>query len=258
MRAIFQHRAVRHLAAALFWIGLWQVAAMSVGQRILLASPIETILSLISLLPRFDFWSSILFSLRGILCGYWLAVMIGLLLAAVTSRQKVLMELFRPLLAAMRSVPVASFVIAALIWIPSKRLNILISFLIVLPVIYAGALDGIRQIDTSLIEMARIFHMPFLNRLRYIVLSASLPSIHSAMRLGMGLAWKSGVAAEVIGIPTGSIGERLYRAKVYLATPELFAWTLTIIALSALCERILSLIFNWVQRFALGRSAQRD
>jgi len=139
----------------------------------------------------------------------------------------------------MRSVPVASFVIAALIWVPSRRLSLLIVAVIVLPVVYAGTLDGLRQIDPRLTEMARVFRMPRTNRLRCVALPALMPSLTSALSVAMGLAWKSGVAAEVIGIPGGSIGEKLYKAKVYLATPDLFAWTLTIVLLSAACTRVL-------------------
>ena len=58
----------------------------------------------------------------------------------------------------------------------------------------------------------------------------------------MGLAWKSGVAAELISIPSGSIGEKLYSAKVYLMTGDLFAWTAAIVLLSALCARL----FSWI------------
>ena len=104
--------------------------------------------------------------------------------------------------------------------------------------VYAGTLDGLRQIDPKLTEMARVFRMSRLNRLRCVALPAVTPSLTSALTVAMGLAWKSGVAAEVIGIPTGSIGERLYKAKVYLATPDLFAWTLTIVLISAACTRL--------------------
>ena len=100
-------------------------------------------------------------------------------------------------------------------------------------------LDGLRQIDPLLTEMARVFRMSRMNRLRCVALPALMPSLTSALSVAMGLAWKSGVAAEVIGIPGGSIGEKLYKAKVYLATPDLFAWTLTIVILSAICAKVL-------------------
>ena len=235
------HPRARRALAAAFWLLLWQLASMSVGQPILLASPLATLARLAELAVTGAFWRSALFTMAHILGGFALASAAGILLAALAGRFSAAADLLAPLLSAMRSVPVASFVIAALIWVPSRRLSVLICFVIVLPVVYAGALDGLRQIDPKLTEMARVFRMPRLNRLRCIELPAALPSLRSALSVAIGLAWKSGVAAEVIGIPGGSIGEKLYKAKVYLATPDLFAWTLAIVLLSAGCARLLRL-----------------
>ena len=64
-----------------------------------------------------------------------------------------------------------------------------------------------------------------------------LPHFLSACRLSLGMCWKAGVAAEVIGVPSGSIGEKLYNAKIYLNTPDLFAWTIVIIVISFVFEK---------------------
>lgn len=236
-----QRRPARGLLAAAFWLAVWQAGAMAVGLPVLLASPLDTVLRLGALARTGDFWRSILYTLGHILAGYALASSAGILLAALARRFAPVYDLLSPLMSVLRSVPVASFVIAALIWVPSKRLSVLIATVIVLPVVYAGTLDGIRQIDPLLMEMARVFRMSRLNRLRCLALPAVLPSLGAALSTAMGLAWKSGVAAEVIGIPSGSIGEKLYRAKVYLATPDLFAWTLTIVLISAGCTKLMRL-----------------
>ena len=248
-----KHRAARRILAAGFWLLVWQLAAMAVGQRILLASPVDTLIRLFQLLPTGPFWRSALFTLGHILAGYAIASVAGIALAALADRSDLVADLLSPLLTAMRSIPVASFVIAALIWVPSRRLSLLVVAVIVLPVVYAGTLDGLRQIDPQLIEMARVFRMPLSNRLRCVALPALMPSLTSSLSVSMGLAWKSGVAAEVIGIPTGSIGERLYKAKVYLATPDLFAWTLTIVLLSAGCTKLLRFLLARAGRHWEGR-----
>lgn len=234
--------------SVLVWLAVWQLAAMAVGQKLLIASPIDTLLRWFELIVLADFWRSALFTVGHILLGFVLAVTFGTLLAFLSARFRLLDELFAPLLTAVKSIPVASFVIVALIWIPSKRLSVLISFLIAMPVICSGVTAGLRQIDPKLLEMARVFRMPPVRRLVYIDLPAVLPHFRAAAATAMGLAWKSGVAAEVIGIPTGSIGEKLYKAKVYLATPDLFAWTLTIVLLSAVCERLFRLLTDRFSR----------
>ncbi len=241
-------KKLRRLLPALFWVLVWQLISMAVGHRLLLASPLETLVRLTELIRTADFWLSVLFTLGHILAGFFSAVILGTIFGALSAKLDWMGELLSPLLSVIKSIPVASFVIVALIWVPSKRLSVLISFLIALPLIYAAVLDGLTHIDPKLREMAQVFRMPVLNRILSIDLPAVLPRLISSASVAIGLAWKSGVAAEVIGIPTGSIGERLYKAKVYLATPDLFAWTLTIVLASMLCERALRGLLKQAQR----------
>ena len=126
----------------------------------------------------------------------------------------------------------------ALILFSSKNLAVLISFLIVLPVLYTNLLSGIRAADPQLLEMARVFRVPALRGIRYVYLPQVLPYFRSACGSALGLCWKSGIAAEVIGMPDGSIGEQLQQAKIYLNTPDLFAWTLVIVLVSLIFEKV--------------------
>ena len=137
----------------------------------------------------------------------------------------------------LKSIPVASFVILALIWAGSGNLSVLIAFIVVLPMIYVNTLAGLKSTDGKLLEMARVFRMPLARKVRYIFVPALLPYLKSGCRIALGMSWKSGVAAEVIGVPDHSVGEKLYMAKIYLNTGDVLAWTLVIILVSALFER---------------------
>ena len=137
-----------------------------------------------------------------------------------------------------KAVPVASFIILVLIWVSPENLSVIISFLMVFPVIYTNVRDGIRSMDPRLAEMAEVFEIPVLLRVRYIYASQVLPFFRAGCSLALGLCWKSGIAAEVIGLPENTIGENLYNAKIYLNTPDLFAWTLVIVAVSVLFEKV--------------------
>ena len=147
-------------------------------------------------------------------------------------------ELLAPLVAVIKAVPVASFIILALVWLDSRGLAFFISALIVFPPVYLNVLEGVRCTDASLLEMARVFRVPFSRTLRGIYLPQVLPYFRSAVSVALGLCWKAGTAAEVIGLSGGTIGERLYTAKVYFETPDLFAWTAVIVLLSAGFERL--------------------
>lgn len=244
---------LRALLPVLFWLFAWQLASMIVGHRLLLASPLDTLLRLSELIRTAAFWQSIFFTLFHILFGFSLALLHGVILGALAARFSWVHAWLAPPMAAMQSIPVASFIIVALIWIPSKRLSVLISFLISMPSIYAAVIEGLRAIDPKLIEMARVFRLSPVKRLLALEIPAVLPRLSTAARIAIGLSWKSGIAAEVIGIPSGSIGERLYKAKVYLETPDLFAWTLTIVLCSLACERLLALLFSQIDSALKGR-----
>ena len=181
--------------AVFFWITIWQFASMYLGQEILLASPVSVVRKLFELSFTGNFWQSVGFSFVRIVTGFLLAMFLGIFLAVLAYWSKTVEILIAPVIAVVKSTPVASFIILCLIWIPSRNLSVFISFLMVLP---------------------------------YFL---------SACRLSLGMCWKAGVAAEVIGVPSGSIGEKLYNAKIYLNIPDLFEWTIVIIVISFVFEK---------------------
>ncbi|XCP84673.1 ABC transporter permease subunit [Roseburia hominis] len=232
--------------AAVFWIGIWQIASKWLGQEILLASPVSVMQKLGNLVMIVDFWKSIWFSFARIVLGFLLALILGAGAAVLSSCLKVVRILLAPLITVIKSTPVASFIILCLIWIPSRNLSVFISFLMVLPVVYTNLLEGIGQTDRKLLEMADVFGVGPAKKICYIYLSQILPYLLTACRLALGLCWKAGVAAEVIGVPSGSIGEKLYHAKIYLNTPDLFAWTIVIIVISFLFEKCFLAGLTWL------------
>ena len=230
--------------AVVFWLILWQLAAVLVGRSVLLASPVEVIIRLTELIPDKKFLESVLYTSGKILLGFLSGTVTGILFALLAGRFVFFEKLFAPLISAVKAVPVASFTILALIWISSADLSVLITFLISVPVVYSNISEGIRSFDRDLTVMADIFRISPFRRFVGIYLSQIMPYFRSAVRLSVGLCWKSGVAAEVIGIPKGSIGEKLYNSKVYLETADLFAWTLVIILLSIITEKIFLLLVD--------------
>ena len=226
----------RRIAILLIWLVLWQLASAAIHNKIIFVGPWETACALVSQVHTTEFWRTILSSFLRIAGGFLAAFLAGILAAALAGRYALLKEFLEPPVALLQSVPVASFVILALIWIGSENLSVLITLLVVFPVIYRNVLEGISQTDPKMLEMARVFRMKSRNRLWYIYRPALMPYLLAGSRISLGMAWKSGVAAEVIGVPDCSIGEKLYMAKIYLSTAELFAWTFVIIAVSRLFE----------------------
>ncbi len=217
---------------------VWQLVAMLINEPILIVSPIRVVLTLFELVQTTAFWSAIGVSSLRIIGGFLAGLICAVALAIPASRFAVVRELLSPFMITVRSIPVASFVILALIWFSSKQLAVLISFLMVLPIIYTNVLEGIRRIDTNLLEMATIYRITPLRKLRYIYFFQVYPFLISAVKISLGLSWKSGVAAEVIGTPDNSIGENLFSAKIFLDTSSLLAWTVVIVIISTLFEKL--------------------
>ena len=232
----------------LFWLAVWQVGATLLDQKILLVSPIQAAKRLFELLPTADFLRSIAFSAGRILLGFGLGLVTGTAFAAAAGKWRFFRQLFAPLTAVLKAVPVALFTILALIWVSSRNLSVLVSFLICVPIVYTNMLEGIDALDPQLKVMAQVFSIPPLRRFAGVYLSQLLPYFRSAVGLAVGLCWKSGTAAEVIGIPDGSIGEKLFMSKVYLETADLFAWTAVIIFVSFLCEKLFMAAVDFAEK----------
>lgn len=236
----------RKTAIFFFWLIVWQLAALLIDNSILIAGPWEVIQAFFHLMPEKSFWLSIAHSFGKISAGFLLAFFGGILIGWLAFLHPVFGEFLAPVISFMKSVPVASFVILALIWMGSGRLSSLITFLVVFPVIYVNTIAGLKSTDKELLEMAQVFSIKGWRKGRCLYWPALLPYLNSSCKTALGMSWKSGIAAEVIGVPEGTIGEQLYLSKIYLNTAELFAWTLVIILVSAGFERLFLVIFNRV------------
>ena len=242
----------RKLWPAIFWLLLWQGASAALGQPLLLPSPLQVAGCLWGLFRTAGYWSALALSTGRILGGFLAAEAAAAGLAALSARFTPIRELLSPAVAAIKAVPVASFIILALIWMRTSALPLFISFLMVFPILYTNVLAGIRSADRELLEMARVFRVPWLRQARCILLPAAEPFLLAGSAAALGMSWKAGVAAEVIGVVGGSIGEKLYEAKIYLQTGDLLAWTAVIVALSALFERAVLALLRRCCRWAKG------
>lgn len=234
-----EKRKKHTLLVVCFWLVLWQLASMVIQEDLLFAGPLSVLHALLLLMQEVDFYFSILHSLLKIMGGFFLGAALGILLAVLSFRLPLLEEILAPFVSLMKSIPIASFVVLVLIWMSSASLSIFISFFVVFPSIYIGTLEGLKDADEQLLEMAFVFRMRPLKKALYIYVPGMFPLFLSACKVSAGMCWKAGIAAEIIGTPKYSIGEQLYMAKIYLSTANLFAWTLIIILLSMLCEKLL-------------------
>lgn len=234
-----------YVVSIILWIIIWHLLALHIDKEVFLPTPGKVFDVLIrDLLPSETFRLSIVSSLKNIGYGFLIGLVFGLLLAILASISY-LIEIFLWLpIKIIKTVPVASFVILSLLWIDSMDLAVFIPAIIVLPTIYINTLTGIKETNSKLLDMAKIFKIPFSKRIFSIYVPSTLPYFLSACSLAIGMAWKSGVAAEIIGLAKNTIGNELYKSKLYFMTAEVFAWTIVIILLSIICELFIKTIIK--------------
>ena len=216
-----------------------EMLSLLTGSELLLPGPFQVLRKLAAMMTTGAFWSSVALSLLRILGGILAALVLGVLLAVLTERSSLAKALFSPLMLLVRSTPVASFIILALIWLGRDILPLFISALMVLPVVWANVSAGIAGRDVQLLEMAKVYGLSRGRIFRRITVPSVLPHFRAALSSALGLGWKAGIAAEVLTVPKRAIGRMIYESKLYLETTELFAWTLTVILLSFVIERLL-------------------
>lgn len=232
--------------AVLFWIGLWALVAYRLDKPVLLPYPGAVFKALIALLRDKGFLSIVWGSFIHVTAGFLFALILGILLAVISSMSVWIETFLMPGVKLIKTVPVVSFIILLLFFVKPERIGLVISLLMVFPVVYENVRKGIAGTDRKLSEAAEVFRVPFLKRMSCMVIPAMIPYTAAACSAGLSLCWKAGIAAELIAQSPKSIGHELYYSKLYVDAESVFAWTIVIIAVSVLFEKIFLVLFRLV------------
>lgn len=248
-------KAAKKLGAILlplfFWLLIWQLAAWLVelkfqgrGNELLLPYPVSVAESLGRLCQQLEFWKHVAHSLLRVLRGMLWGMGIGCVLAMLTCWLPLADRLLSPAIRVIRATPVASFILLVLLWTARTNVPVVIAALMVLSVVWENLSRGIRAVDQQLLEMAKCYRFSPLKTLWLVYLPALKPFFAAALTNAIGLAWKSAVAAEVLCLPLQAAGTQIYYAKLYLEIPDLFAWTVVLVTLSLMLEKLLLWALN--------------
>ena len=246
------------LLSVAFWIALWWVVAAVFDSPLLLPTPLETLKALGALCITGEFYLTVLVSLTRILLGILLALVGGTLLAMLTVKSELCHHLFSPLLTLFKATPVASVIFLILLWVGRDNVPLWIAFMMALPIVWSNVREGLLQTDKQLLEMARLFRVPRRRVLIKLRLPSLTPYFLSACRSAIALAWKAGIAAEVLCVPARSIGRAIYEGKTYLMTEELFAWTFLVVVISILIEQGVLVLLRKAQRRLLSKKEVQE
>lgn len=242
---ILKNKKIARIIVAIFWIAIWEIASLLIGKEVYLPSPLNTIKALLTLSITSKFWYSIAMTFIRVVLGFVISCIAGIILGIICGLNRFLYELLNPLVIAIKSTPVMSIIIIALIWFQSGRVPIFVCFLMCFPIIWTNAVEGIRQVSKDLLQMAKVYRVNRSLIIRRIYIPSIRPYLIAGVTTALGLGWKVTVAAEVLSNPKFSIGGNLYGAKVYLESSQLFAWTSVVI--------ILSFAFEYLFKYIIGR-----
>lgn len=223
---------------------MWQALSAAVGNVLLLPPPLTVVKRICELVQTAAFWQTVGMSVLRIGVGIAAALVLGTVLAVLCTRFSAVNALISPLLGIMKSTPVASFIVLLLLWTDRNVIPAVITVLIALPVVFANICGGIRAVNAELLQMVRAYRLPFGRRLAFLYVPSVFPYFISACRSGLGLAWKAGVAAEVLALPALSLGKQIYESKMFLETVDLFAWSAVVIILSVIIENALCTVLE--------------
>lgn len=240
------------LLPLVFWLGVWQFCAYQVdlwvdgrGNQLLLPYPLDVLQAFAALSLSLPFWRTIVLSLVRILMGILGGCLLGGLCAILTTTTPIFDYLLSPVIRIMRATPVASFILLLLLWFYRDTVPTVVVALMVLPILWETVAQGIIAVDSQLLELTRAYHFTPIQTIKILYLPSLRPYLFSGLANGVGLGWKSGVAAEVLCLPKWGIGTEIYLTKQNLNIPALFAWTIVVVFLSFVMEQLLTL---WIAK----------
>lgn len=232
----------RKLLIVLFWLIVWQILSWIIDNSILMEGPIGVAKRLVEDVQTADYYKTVGASLLRINLGFFLGLLLAVLCSILAWKQSVIEEVLSPIVQFLKAAPIACFIVLLLIWIGSENLAFFVALIVAFPPVYLNVLEGLKQLKKSDIEVAKVFRMPLKNRMRYIYLPGVEPYFMSALSMSVGMSFKASVAAEIIGTPDFSMGERIYMSKIYLDTAGVLSWMITIIIVSYICEKVFVLL----------------
>ena len=254
--SILQNKIFKIVLAIAFWFGIWYITAYAIDKEVFLPYPHTVINRLFVLIQNPAFFKVVAASLVRILSGFAIGTLLGFFLALLTNFSSVAEAIIAPSIRVIRATPVVSFILLAYLWLDNDTIPAFISILMVTPIVWQNISSGLINLDKNLSQMADVFKIKKTKRFFKIIFPQLTSYLYAGCVTSLGLAWKSGVAAEVISYPQIAIGKEMNEAKVLLETADVLVWTLTLIILSLVFEFLFKVLFR--KRIQKGKGKNND
>jgi NitT/TauT family transport system permease protein len=239
---------LKNIIIIAIWLGIWQIASMLTGLELILAGPVNVFLSLIKLVQTKMFYIVLGSTTLKIIVGATISFLLAVIIGGIAGMCSLLQDFLRPAVELMKTLPMVAFIILLLIWFGSSKVAAIVSGIVAFPMIYTAITEGIAHTDHGLIEMAKVFRMRPLQKAIYIYMPQIYPYLITNLKVALGMCWKAGISAEVIGLAKNSIGEQMYYSKIYLVTADLFAWCIVVVVISFILEKLILKLLSLLKK----------
>ena len=243
-RSSGRHIAVRVLAIILA-IGLWQMASANEWNFMLnfenIPTPVTVGSEFADQLQNPTFYTHLAVSLKRILIAYVLAALLGIFLGVLMGRYVVVEDIFIPYIEILRPIPAVAWIPLSILMLPTEESSIIfITFLGALFPIVLNTLHGVEQTSSTLVRAARSFGASDRAILWHVIIPGAMPSIVAGLAIGMGVAWFSLLAGEIISGQYG-IGYFTWTSYQMVEYPHIIIGMLVIGALGTLSTALVKL-----------------
>ncbi|MDW7668570.1 MAG: ABC transporter permease subunit [Bacillota bacterium] len=235
------------IVGIVLWLFLWQIVYWIINKDIYFPSPFSVAISIVSLIRNPDFYIVVWSTTFRVFISFLVSALLGVSLGYICGINKKAYDLFEPMIIFIRTTPIISIIIIAIIWFSSSNVPIFTGFLMCFPIIWANMVEGIRNTDKKLLEMCKLYNVGKMEIFKKVYIKASIPYLSAGFSSALGIGWKVVAAAEALSLPKYGIGTNLFNSKIYLQVPELLAWTVIIILISYMFEILVKILFKRIE-----------
>lgn len=245
-----KQKTIPTLLAFVTILVLWQVIAVSIHYPAIFPDLKQLATGVFHLFTQSEFYIALSLTILRGLIGFIISFLLALALASVATFSDWWKQFFHPFLVFMRSVPVISLVLIALLWFSPEELPIFIALLTMFPILYSNILNGMEHTDKRWVEMAHVFGKSKKQIYTQIYLPAARKTIFTGISTAMGFGWRAIIIGEVLAQPLHGMGTAMKHAQAYINIPELIAWT----AVAILVSFAFDTFFKYLSDIHISRS----
>lgn len=251
--SLFRRPPLFSLLSLLLLLAGWQVVAMLVHQPELLPTLPRLLESFLHLWSKPSFYQALGATVGRAIAGLLLSLGLAVVIAPFAARKPLISAFLRPLLTLMRSIPVISFILLALILLTPESMPLLIAFLTMFPLLTENLIQGWNHLQPDYDRLAQLFQFPRRDRLMQVIYPQLAPYLFSGLASASGFGWRAIIMGEALGQCSWGIGSQMKQAQLFIEVPELLSWTVVAMLLSFLSDRGIGWLSH--QRFPLRYNA---